>query len=1023
MIVKTSNFDTNPNLLVDTLMDSSFLKELVENLASITNVKYVLIARAQHQDGSDIIETITLWSHGKFVKNIQFAICSTLCKEVLDGNIRFFSQGIQELFPEDEELKSMDVESYLGCPILSSSGQSFGYIAILDSIPMDNEQQLTAIIKAFASLASSEFEKKQVEVFNKAILESALDAFISIDAKGKVTRWNRQAEKCFGWTEEEVIGEALEKFIVPRGNKSAHRNGIKRVIKTGQSGELQLLNRRVEINAQNRDGHIFPVELTITPVYSGDEIISFSAFIRDISSRRKEQDLREAELIILQMIAQNKQQKEIFKHLCLTMEGQASSKAFASVLLVNEDATCLQLAAAPSLNKQVQEALDGLTIDECSGSCAAAVFRKSPVFVTDVQTDPLWAKFREFAKDQHIEACWSMPFLSEAGDVLGSFALTHSIIVEPTESDIRLMKVAAHLAGITVEKFKTQKALSSSEEKFSRALEISPDGVVITRVADGKIIDANDACIKMTGYSREELVGKTTLELNIYSAKERDRVVSLLKKDGVYAEFESTLQRKDGKVLNTLSSGAIFENNGEPCIFAIVHDVTDRKKIEDDLKQSEEKLRIAFKTSPDAMMITKLHDGECIDVNEGFVRLSGISKEDALGHSPLELGIWPDKAQREKYKNAIVENGYVNNYEAEIRHSDGALIPVTLAANLIDIDGQQLVFTIAKDVSELKQSQSLLEESNWMLEIEKKALEQISLNIEPYEILTELIDSIESRYPDLYCSMCLLDDEAQHLSCYVTTSRLPKEYEEDIGELRIGPSVGSCGTAAYYNKNIFVSDIATDPLWDELRPMAEKYGLRACWSMPITSNTGEVRGTIAIYYKEPKAADEKHIQVLDRLRKIAEICIEQHKSKNELQQSEEKFRSAFGKAPIVVTLVDRKGIVLQSNEKANSLLGYTEEEIVGRPIGEFTHPDDLQRSMRMYQLLVNGEVNHYEIEKRYIAKSGDIVWAQLNISSVRDEDQNFLYAIAHNLDITERKKSEVVLFERSEEESVFANLL
>jgi diguanylate cyclase (GGDEF)-like protein len=79
--------------------------------------------------------------------------------------------------------------------------------------------------------------------------------------------------------------------------------------------------------------------------------------------------------------------------------------------------------------------------------------------------------------------------------------------------------------------------------------------------------------------------------------------------------------------------------------------------------------------------------------------------------------------------------------------------------------------------------------------------------------------------------------------------------------------------------------------------------------------------------------------------------------------------------------------------------------------------------MKMYQLLVSGEVNHYEIEKRYIAKSGDTVWAQLNISSVRDEQQNFLYAIAHNLDITERKKSEIVLFERSEEESVFANLL
>jgi hypothetical protein len=265
VIIKTNNFDTNPNLLVNIQMDSFFLKELVENLATITRVKYVLIAKATHQGGSDIVETITMWSHGKFVENIQFSLYGTPCKEILDGNVRFYSEGVQELFPEDEELKAMDAEGYLGCPILSSSGQSFGYIAILDTSPLENEQKLLSIVQAFASLASSEIERNQAD-------------------------------------------------------------------------------------------------------------------LRDISIRRKEQDLREAELIILEMIAQNKPKKEIFTQLCLAMEKQASSKAFASVLLVNKNASCLQLGAAPSFNTQVQEALDGLTIDECSGSCAAAVFRKTPVF-------------------------------------------------------------------------------------------------------------------------------------------------------------------------------------------------------------------------------------------------------------------------------------------------------------------------------------------------------------------------------------------------------------------------------------------------------------------------------------------------------------------------------------------------------------------------------------------------------------------------------------------------------------------
>lgn len=244
--------------------------------------------------------------------------------------------------------------------------------------------------------------------FNRAVLENSLDAFVVINSKGKITRWNGQAEKIFGWSEADVVGKSLEQFIVPRGRKTAHRKGIKRVLETGES---HILNKRIEIDAQHRDGHTFPVELTITPVYSGDRIISFSAFIRDLTERKKQEALQQAELDILEMIAQSKPQNEIFNQLCLKMEKQVPAEAYASVLLVDKDGTHLMLGAAPSFNHQVQKALDGLAIGECSGSCAAAVFRKSPVFVTDVQIDPLWAEFRKFAKDHHIESCWSMPFL------------------------------------------------------------------------------------------------------------------------------------------------------------------------------------------------------------------------------------------------------------------------------------------------------------------------------------------------------------------------------------------------------------------------------------------------------------------------------------------------------------------------------------------------------------------------------------------------------------------------------------
>jgi len=149
---------------------------------------------------------------------------------------------------------------------------------------------------------------REMELLNSVVLENSLDAFIAINNKGKIIRWNQQATEIFGWSENEVTGKSLDQFTVPRGKKTAYRKGIKRVLETGES---LLLNRRIEIDAQHRDGHTFPVEITISPVYSGGEIISFSAFIRDITENKNLEAILQAELIILEMIATGKPQKHI----------------------------------------------------------------------------------------------------------------------------------------------------------------------------------------------------------------------------------------------------------------------------------------------------------------------------------------------------------------------------------------------------------------------------------------------------------------------------------------------------------------------------------------------------------------------------------------------------------------------------------------------------------------------------------------------------------------------------------------
>jgi PAS domain S-box-containing protein len=127
---------------------------------------------------------------------------------------------------------------------------------------------------------------------NQLIVETALDGVITINRQGTITGWNTQAEKMFGWSRSEVMGRELAELIIPPSLREEHRTGMKRYV---DSGVARVLNKRIELSALHRSGHEFPVELAITPIGFGEELM-FSAFIRDITGRnRAEAALRESE--------------------------------------------------------------------------------------------------------------------------------------------------------------------------------------------------------------------------------------------------------------------------------------------------------------------------------------------------------------------------------------------------------------------------------------------------------------------------------------------------------------------------------------------------------------------------------------------------------------------------------------------------------------------------------------------------------------------------------------------------------
>jgi PAS domain S-box-containing protein len=149
---------------------------------------------------------------------------------------------------------------------------------------------------------------------------------------------------------------------------------------------------------------------------------------------------------------------------------------------------------------------------------------------------------------------------------------------------------------------------------------------------------------------------------------------------------------------------------------AVFQDITEKRLAEEALLQSEEKFSKAFKTSPDSININRLSDGLYIDCNEGFTRLTGFTREDVIGKTSLEINIWADMADRKKLVDALKQDGFCENLEADFTTKNGNIIHGLMSAAIIKINGELCILNISRDISERIESEKKMQEAHSQLE-------------------------------------------------------------------------------------------------------------------------------------------------------------------------------------------------------------------------------------------------------------------------------------------------------------------
>lgn len=255
-------------------------------------------------------------------------------------------------------------------------------------------------------------------------------------------------------------------------------------------------------------------------------------------------------------------------------------------------------------------------------------------------------------------------------------------------------------------------ALRGSRALFATIFASSPIPIVISRVADGRFFEANQAALDLFGFAREQVIGRTTIEMNVWPTPDgRDRLLHRLNTEGRVVNYDIQLRAADGSLLDVLYSAQVAQFSEEPCIIATIVDVTAKKRAEELQREYEQRFAKVFHSSPDAIVISRLADGVYLEINDAWARLSGYTREEAIGRSSFDLDIWVNPADREYLVNTLTTGEAVRQFDFQFRRKGGDIAQALMSAEVIELRGEKCLLALLSDITERRLAVEKLRES------------------------------------------------------------------------------------------------------------------------------------------------------------------------------------------------------------------------------------------------------------------------------------------------------------------------
>ncbi len=585
-----------------------FLKSLVSQLGQVLGVRHAMVGEITGKR-KDKIRSLANWGDGKLVENIEYDLAGTPCQEVVGHNLCYFSDHVQEEFPQDELLFEMGIKSYMGLPLFDKSGNPFGILNVCHDQPIANPSSARMILSICVARAEMEIQRqyaedalKESEQRFKDLLDNATAVVYIKDLEGRYLQVNALFEKLLHISKREIIGKT-DHDIFPHQVADVFFDNDRKVWAKGEPVEF-------EEELEQDDGLHTYISVKFPLQDSHGKTYAVCGISTDITKRKMAESFIVGRNKILKLIATGCSLQETLDVLTRSAEEQAKG-LYCSILLLDESGKRLFNGSSPSLPTDYVKAIDGFDIGPRAGSCGAAAYKEEMVIAEDIACDPLWADYKKTPLKYGLRACWSAPILSSNGQCLGTFALYYGEIRKPTEWELGLIKSSAHIAGLAIERHRDETALKEANDQLERRvrertaqLEENEAYVqtILNNVMDalitvnltGEIESFNAAAENIFGHAARDILGKNVTMIIPESYRDKhslgfkkhvegqdlNNFIKTDRSNVLWANLELKGLHKDGSVFPVEISISEIIYGEQTSFICVLRDITERKRTE-----------------------------------------------------------------------------------------------------------------------------------------------------------------------------------------------------------------------------------------------------------------------------------------------------------------------------------------------------------------------------------------------------------------------------------------------------------